>query len=256
MPGHGIRPWTTKEEHYLRKKYGKLTATEIARILRRSEQSVRGHIHQLGLGRYRPATWTADEIEYLRKHYGSVKVAALAAELGRTTDAVELKAGKLQLRKKLVRLSAKQTAWVVENLGKISYDNLARELGVSSTTIMKIAGRNGYRPRPNIRAWTDAEDEYLKKHYGRKTRREIAEAIGRTVPLVGWRAAKLGLTREVRNLEKVRSWTSDEDSLLRKLAADNTYEQIAQRLNRTRAAVVGRAVRLGLTGGERSAAKR
>jgi hypothetical protein len=248
VPGHGIRPWTTKEEYLLRKYYGKLTALELCRILKRSEQSIRGHIHQLGLGKYQPVTWNDDEVEYLRKHYGKVKVAVLAAELGRTPDAVELKAGKLGLRRKLVRLTAKQVEWIVANLGHISYDGMARELGVSSTTVMKIAAENGYRPRPNIRAWTAEEDDYLREHYGKKTRREIAEAIGRTIPLVGWRAAKLGLTQEFRNMEKARVWTGAEDNQLRKLYGTLTYEQIAEKLDRTRAAVVGRAVRLGLSG--------
>lgn len=247
VPGHGIRPWTSKEEHYLRKYYGKLTALEIARILRRSEQSVRGHIHQLGLGNYRPAAWTAEEIEYLRKHYGREKVSVLATELGRTTDAVELKAGKLGLRKRLVKLDAEQTDWIIANLGQISYDNMARHLGVSSTTVMKVAARHGYRPRPHIRAWTPEEDAYLREHYGEMSRREIAEAINRTIPLVGWRAAKLGLTRQTRSDESARPWTAEEDRMLREMMAHNTYNEIAGRLDRTRAAVVGRAVRLGLT---------
>lgn len=248
VPGHGIRPWTKKEEHYLKKYYGKLTALELCRILKRSEQSVRGHIHQLGLGKYQPVTWSDDEVEYLRKHYGKVRVSVLAAELGRTPDAVELKAGKLGLRRKLVRLTQRQIEWIVANLGKLSYDRMARELGVSSTTVMKIAAEHGYRPRPNIRAWTPEEDAFLREHYGKMTRREIAEAINRTVPLVGWRAAKLGLTQEFRNMEKARAWTRAEDNMLRKLYGSLTYEQIAQKLDRTRAAVVGRAVRLGLSG--------
>ncbi len=252
VPGHGVRPWSTKEDLYLRKYYGKLTAIEIARILRRSEQSVRGHIHQLGLGTYRPTAWTAAEVNYLRKHYGKVKVAVLASELGRTTDAVELKAGKLGLRRQLVKLTRRQTDWIVQNLGVVSYDNMAKKLGVSGTTIMKIAAENGHRPRPNIRAWTPEEDAFLREHYGTMTRREIAEAIGRTVPLVGWRAAKLGLTREFRDMDKVRSWTPLDDAQLRMLAGELTYDQIAERMNRTRAAVMGRATRLGITGRERT----
>lgn len=247
VPGHGIRPWTSKEEHYLRKYYGKRTAVEIARILKRSEQSVRGHIHQLGLGSYRPESWSVAEVTYLRKHYGSATVAQLAAELGRSVDAVELKAGKLGLRRKLVKLSPQQTAWIVANLGKISYDNMAKRLGVSSTTIMKIAAEHGHRPRPNIRPWTEQEDTYLRAHYQTKSRREIAEAIGRTIPLVGWRAAKLGLTKDSRNADNVRSWTAEEDAMLRRLLSETaTYDAIADYLGRTRASVVGRAARLGL----------
>ncbi len=248
VPGCGQRPWSRKEEHYLRKYYGKLTAIEIARILQRTEQSVRAHIHQLGLGSYQPQPWTDGEIVYLKKHYGRVSVAELAEELGRTTDAVELKAGKLGLRRKVRKLSLEEIQWVIDNLGQISYEKMARELGVSNGRILRIAAKHNYRPRPNNRVWTADEDEYLREHYGKKTRREIAEAIGRTVPLVSWRARKLGLTSGRRTMEKPRPWTETEDEILRGYCGVMTYDQLAENLDRTSASVAGRIVRLGLGG--------
>jgi DNA-binding CsgD family transcriptional regulator/DNA-directed RNA polymerase specialized sigma24 family protein len=246
VPGHGIKPWSNKEEHYLRRFYGTKSAIDIARILGRTEQSVRGHIHQMQLGSYRPTPWTEDEAEYLRQHYGKVKVAELAEELGRSTDAVELKANRLGLRRKIVKLTPAQREWIVKNLGEISYDNMARELGVGPSKVRKVALEHGYRPRPNIRAWTEEDDRYVREHYGKKTRREIAEALGRTIPLVGWRAEKLGLTREFRDMEKTRPWTRTEETFLRKNYGKLTYAQIAEKLDRTHAAVSGRAARLGL----------
>lgn len=248
VPGSGQRPWTRKEEYYLSKYYSKLTAQDIARILRRTEQSVRAHIHQLGLGNYQPQIWTDDEIQYLTKHYGTATVAELAEELGRTTDAVELKAGKLGLRRKVRKLTDKEITWVVKNLGVISYEKMATELGVSNGRILRIASKHGHRPRPNNRLWTDEEDSYLQMHYGKKTRKEIAEVLQRTVPLVSWRARKLGLTIGHRLVENPRSWTTEEDSYVRDNHEMMNYEQIGEELDRTAAAVAGRIVRLGLNG--------
>lgn len=246
VPGCGQRPWTRKEEYYLRKFYGKLSATELARILQRTEQSVRAHIHQLGLGNYQPQSWTDGEVQYLMKHYGNVSVADLAEELGRTTDAVELKAGKLGLRKKVRKLSEAEINWVVDNLGVLSYEKMAHQLGVSNGRILRIATKYGHRPRPNNRLWTDEEDAYLRKHYGKMTRKELAEALDRTIPLVSWRARKLGLTVGRRTVDKPRSWTAQEDTYVRENFDQMTYEAIAEELDRTSAAVASRIVRLGL----------
>jgi len=246
VPGCGQRPWTRKEEYYLSKYYGRLTAQELARILQRTEQSVRAHVHQLGLGSYQPQPWSDDEVQYLQKHYGSASVAELAEELGRTTDAVELKAGKLGLRRKVRKLSDREIAWVVDNLGSLSYEKMASELGVSNGRILRIAAKHGHRPRPNNRAWTDEEDDYLRKNYGKRTRKEIAEVIGRTVPLVSWRARKLGLTAEHCTVDNPRPWTADEDEVLEKEFKYLTYDQLAEKLDRTSASVAARIVRLGL----------
>lgn len=246
VPGYGQRPWSRKEEHYLRKYYGKRTAIEIARILQRTEQSVRAHIHQLGLGSYQPQPWTDGEVSYLKKHYGRVSVAELADELGRTTDAVELKAGKLGLRRRVRKLGDDEVKWVIDNLGELSYEKMAKELGVSNGRILRIAAKHGHRPRPNNRAWTDEEDQYLQDNYGKKTRKEIAEAIGRTIPLVSWRARKLGLTSGRRTMNRPRPWTDKEDEIIRRYFGRMTYDQLAEKLDRTTASVASRIVRLEL----------
>lgn len=246
VPGKGVRAWTQIEETYLKKHYPGRTASEIARTLRRTEMSVRNHIHQLQLGGPKAEEWTDDEVAFLRKHYRTARIAELATELGRTPAAVELKASRMGYTRKKVELDDSQVTWVKKNLGRISYDNMAQKLGVCNTTIMKIAHDNGYRPKPNMRPWTEKDDDHLRRYYGVKTRRQIATTLGRTVDAVGMRAGLLGLTNDRRNKSQARRWTPQEDVALRKLYGRMTIARIAERLERTPASISGRVQQLGI----------
>jgi hypothetical protein len=194
IPGNGVRPWTEMEVRYLKTRYPKLNVAQICRTLQRSEQSVRGKINQLGIGSEPPAPWTEGETAYLRAHYGKVRVTELAEELGRSPDAVEIKAGRLGLSRRIVQLSTKDRQWVLDNLGSISFAKMAAKLGVNPKKLMRLAAKEGYRARPNCRAWSEEEDRYIRENYGTMTRRQIAEKLDRTIATVGWRASILGLT--------------------------------------------------------------
>jgi len=252
VPGKGVRAWTQIEETYLKKHYPGRTAAEIARTLRRTEMSVRNHIHQLKLGGPKAEEWTDGEIKFLRKHYRTATIAELAAELGRTPAAVELKASRMGYTRKKIELTDMQVEWVKKNLGQISYDNMARKLGVCNTTIMKIAHENGYRPKPNMRPWTEEDDAHLRRYYGVKTRRQLAATLGRTVDAVGMRAGLLGLTNDRRNISQARRWTAQEDLLLRKLYGSMTITRIAEKMERTPASISGRVQQLGIRKRDRS----
>ncbi len=244
IAGRGYNAWSEMEIRYLRKNYGRRSAEEIARTLQRTEGSVRGKIHLLGLGSYRPEAWTKEDEKFLRTHYRDMTNVELGRRLGRTEAAIELKAGRLKLRRPLVKLTARQKQWVIEHLGNLSYETMAAELGVSHSTIMKIAHANGYRPRPNIRDWTARDDAYLRRHYGTRSRQEIALALDRSVPLVTWRAGKLGLTRDARNRDRMRPWTPKEDRYLMRSIGRRTHREIAEKLERTVPAVSGRVAAL------------
>ncbi len=197
IPGSRGRAWTEMELRYLKSKYPKQSIDQICRTLQRSRESVRGKINQLHLGPEGWVRWTPDEVEYLRKHYGRVKIAELAEELGRTAYAVELKAARLGLRRKLVKLTEDQVSFVITNLGKISYAKMAAKFGVDVKTLRRIGAKHGFFARPSIRAWTVDEDVYLRDHYATMTQRELAEELDRTVDSVSWRLDKLGVSKRI-----------------------------------------------------------
>ncbi len=246
IPSEVKRRWSDAEDRYLRNNYGRRSAQQIARTLGRTEQSVRGRIHALKLGTYAPEQWTDGEMEYLRKHYGKVKVAELADELGRTTDSVELKAARLGLRRKLPRLTAAQKTWAREQFGKLSYPEIATHLGISVTTVNRLASASGHNPRSHMRAWEDWEDEYLRAHYPAVTGREIARYLGRTPAMISWRVKRLGISFERRDVERMRRWTPEEDAVLRAGFRSRSCREIAEELGRTEASIAGRIASLKL----------
>ncbi len=198
LRGNGQRPWTELEVAYLRKTHGQRTIAQIARTLKRTEQSVRSQVHRLRLSTTVVRPWTHAEEEYIRTHYGRVRVADLAEDLDRTPDAVELKAARLGLVRKVPKLTDEQVQWVLDNAGKIPFSKMAVDLGVNHNKLIRLAARHGYRARPHTRSWTEHEDQFLRENYGVLSQRMIAEHLSRTVATVGWRAGKLGLTRQNR----------------------------------------------------------
>jgi hypothetical protein len=197
LPGKNLRPWTAIERKYLRRSYADHTAAQIARTLRRSEESVRGQISQMGLGTQESQPWSKKEIADLRKLYGRRSSAELAEHFGRTKDAVELKAGRIGLsrRKEVFDPSARDKAFIIENLGRIPYTRLAAKFGTTVHNITRLAEENGYRDRPTSRPWSEEDDAMLRALYGTMKREEVAQRLDRTLPATAERARRLGLTR-------------------------------------------------------------
>ena len=244
VPGT-IRPWTNKEEVFLKHNYGKRTATEIAKRLGRSEQSVRGKLHIMGYTGPASRKWTAGELEYLRENYGKFSTKKMARELDRTIDAVEIKAGRIGLSRKTHVLTDKEKEWIIRNLGTISYLNMAKRFGVSPQLVQNIAHEHGYHPKPNMRPWTEQDIEYLRRHYGIMSRKQLAEALGRTVNTVQDRACKLGLTRQHTPSKR---WSKKEEEFLRQQVGRMTKEELARKLGRSYNSVAGKIQMMGLSG--------
>jgi hypothetical protein len=186
-----------------------------------------------------------EEEAYLHKHYGVLLVRDIADHLGRSTDAIELKAGRLGLRRKIHRITAAEKKWVIRNLGKISYQNMGDDIGVSAQTIQQIAHANGYRPRPHMRPWSDQDYAYLRENYGKMTAREIAVHLDRTIPTVRTLAGNMGLTKK--RTIKERLWTPAEERILRANFNRRTISEIAAMLDRTIPSINGKAKGLGLS---------
>lgn len=90
------RKWTTLEVRALvEMRHDGLTTYAIARIMGRSEGSVRGCISRVGATS--SPRWTASEVEFLQENYQELGACECAARLLRTPRAVECKAGRLGL---------------------------------------------------------------------------------------------------------------------------------------------------------------
>jgi hypothetical protein len=245
VPGVRHRRWSAGEVEYLTKNYGKRTAEQIARTLRRSIPSVQGALETYDLRVEGAEKWTEAEIEYLRRNYRKIPTKELAADLGRTTVSVIIKAGRIGVAQPPATLTAEQLAWVKANLGKISYRDMAKRTGVAQGRIENVAAESGHAPRAHVRPWTKEEDAKVKKLYGTMTLGEIAHALNRSATAISMRAAHFGLRKKLPN-GRPKVWTPKDDRFLRTNWQRLTIRELAERLGRTRKAVTHRVEKLGL----------
>jgi len=98
-----------------------------------------------------------------------------------------------------------------------------------------------FERRSNTRKhWSPEDDQILKNLYGKHSRTNIAEMLGRTVTGVNTHAKHLNLTREA------RVWTEEDDQIVREHYGKLRIVEIAAQLNRTPHAVRGRISNLKL----------
>lgn len=114
----------------------------------------------------------------------------------------------------------------------------------SCSTIARHEGlirspRNGKTGQGN--AYTAAEDEFIKKHYGKGATWISKRLSGRSKDSVQSRAARLGL---VGVYKKVKAWTPEEDEWLRDHYSEMSISALSKHLERTKTAVRLRAKRL------------
>lgn len=89
------RPWSEDDRAYFRENQG-LPDAELAAQLQRSVDEVAAMRARTETGRKHPR-WTSEEEAYLQENWGQTPVHALAKRLGRTTQAVQIRAGRLGL---------------------------------------------------------------------------------------------------------------------------------------------------------------
>lgn len=187
--------WTTFEDRYVEKNYPRKSVQDIARTLGRSVQAVRARLRHHGLTAESPPKWVESETEYLRRNYGKMTLREIADDLGRSEDSVSLKAARLGIRAKSTHVAPKgrQLRYIVDNLGVVSFTEMARKLGTSVHVVRRIAAEHGYRARPLSRLWTPEDEALLRKLWGTMSPSDVAARLNRHEKGVVARAGSLGL---------------------------------------------------------------
>jgi len=175
--------------------------------------------------------WTPEEETHIRNWYGKRHVRQIARELGRGYRAVVMRAAKLGVSKP-------RRSWTSAELRKLrslrthQRSQIAVSLGHTVQEVkyqMRRLGLHRFR-------WNPEEERYLKKWYRKKTKKEIARRLARSIGSVFYRAKILNL-----GSKPPPRWTAEEDRFL----AENYYRlgslATSKVLGRTRAAVVLRA---------------
>ncbi|MBT5715219.1 hypothetical protein HOI71_29490 [Candidatus Poribacteria bacterium] len=92
------------------------------------------------------------------------------------------------------------------------------------------------------RAWTDEDDEHLRRHHERMENHALAKALKRSENAVARRLSALGLRRAYR-------WTAQADALLIARYNGLTNAELARELGATDAVIAHRLRALGLRRG-------
>jgi len=110
--------WLPEEIEALKKLYGKKKVREIARLLRRSPDSIEHKASELGLRR--PGYWSQEEIEILKENYTySSKEKLLELLPKRTWHAIQNKARQLGLKRRTRFKNEQDFKEYLESLRKV-----------------------------------------------------------------------------------------------------------------------------------------
>ncbi len=240
--------WNEKETNKARalfEKFGKRPGTmmKIARILKRTNQSVTGHLHRHGITIRQQHEWTQREIKILRKYYGKETVGQIGERIGRTAASVMGQAHVLGLKRRMP-----PRAWTpredqrLRTLHAQGYDmrHIADTLKRTKVDVKAHARALGIlRPQ---KAWNAKDERLLRKLQPLLPYPEIARRMDRPVGAVRARIHTLGLGRE----NTSRPWTPQEDERLRKLFGTMESAALGELFDRTTSAVRLRAAKLGV----------
>lgn len=144
--------------------------------------------------------------------------------------------------------------FIKSHVGKLTYNDIGKVLNRTGGSIQHKAIRLGLVESTK---WTKEETDYLITSYLTMPASAIAKKIGKSTGSVEQKARLMGLkktnkTKEEKlaesllGLESRKGWSSEEVELLKTLAIELSYEEIAVALDRTEQSVAQKANRLGI----------
>lgn len=230
--------WSKEEDEYLILNYHKTPRSRIVAALGRTVNAIEHRAACLNIHR----KWNDRNIETLRRLWLKGKSGEeIAEKIGKTAGAVKSKANALGLKRELF-WTAEETGLLKHYYPTLSNKKIAEKLDKTIPAVMHKAATLGLKKDTS---WTAKEIAILKKYYQTLPDKQIvAKLRNKTANAVKVKALSLGLTK--RTSRKEMSWTAVETDFLQKNYNTLTYKQIAQKLGKTRSAVLAKAWRLRL----------
>lgn len=155
-----------------------------------------------GIANYR---WTEEEEEYVKQYYETEGAIAVSEVLGMSPSQVQYKAKLLGLTKPKAD-STYNKLFIIKNHKKMSRNEIAEALGLSYSGVLyylRLLKKEGKISNPLVlrddspsKKWSEAEADYLSKHYPTTTTIEVAEALGRSENAVSMKAYKMGIKKK------------------------------------------------------------
>lgn len=98
--------------------------------------------------------------------------------------------------------------------------------------------------------WTQDEIDFLTKWYGKKSGKEIAKHLNRTIDSVRRKADRLEITSQ-KNRIRGKEWTDADIGYIKENYGKKSNTEIARALHRTNRSIQAKAQRMGLTDSEK-----
>jgi hypothetical protein len=237
-------PWTKKELTRLKRMYRSLGPAATAKALGRTRYSifyaaVRGKLMN------QRRVWTKREDALLRKYAPTHTARQLARIVGWGQKATSDRLFRLGAHSKLANTpwTAAQLRYLRENYATTSNVQLSQKVGKAPTSIVFRAQRLGLRKKIQRMHWTPEMENVVRQGYIRRApQKDMAKQLGVSITAVENVARRLGITRPAADY-----WTLQEDNTLKANAGVLAAREIAKRIGKSGAAVLGRAGKLGIS---------
>ena len=211
-----------------------MTSSDIAALLDRSCGSVATKAKYLGLKKAK--VWTTQEKELLKKIYRRRPLGEVAQIFGRSKQAVSNQARKMEIAKKARRWTKAELKYLMKNWRIMTAEELSRRIRHSPMTIRGKFRKLGLK---KMTYWTGKEQQYLRRHYGKKGSRAIAEFLGKGLVAVEVKAQKMKLRRIY--------WTKEEDKEFKKLYPLHSNSWLSRKFKRSPSTLWEKGQKLGLS---------
>lgn len=139
------KPWTEKEDAYLKEHYVDMTSKELGEKFGRSIQSVNARRKYYNLTRH--PSWTEDETHFLLQHYLDMSYEEIAKHLGKTFGAVNAKSFEMNLLKS-VPWTEEEEKYVKDNYMILQTREMAETLHRTMTAVGIKAKKLGLKKFP------------------------------------------------------------------------------------------------------------
>lgn len=187
-----IRNYTDEELQYIKDNYSSLTLKEIAKTLKKSEDSISYAITKLGLKKQIHIKWTDEENQFLKDNYLIMTNAELAKELNRSFISVSAQLDRLKLTKAKF-WTKEEEKYLIDNYINMTHQEMGKVLNRTDGAIRsKCFELNLYKKDV---PWTDEELNYIKNNYREKTFKEMSQYLNRTDNAIRLQCSRMGLKK-------------------------------------------------------------
>lgn len=230
-----VKNWTKEEDEYIKENFGKVTLSNMSKVLKCSISTIQKRAASLGFEvTYKTVRrWTDEEITFLKISSTKYLNKTIAKRLNRPVNEVNKKARELG-----ITLIFKRPIWkkwkvdyLVDNLNKMSLAKIMKSLEVGYHQIMdKIEELD--LPYHNNR-WTKEEEDILRELAPQYYIKSIAKLLNRTEGAVATKARKMNLNY----ITLERKYTEEELSFIKDNWGKIPVTDMARTIGVTRAMV-------------------